>query len=272
MKSKKNARPIYTDDYYRMEKMVHDPEFKQEVDSVFLRFRKFGCPVPVNGFRSDKLYMEWLNKVLSLWARIDSSKDFADAYNDIEKDPSLTYRQIFQRKQEFLENSLPPIPGHFIERLLKGSGLDPKNKKYYDFLASYLFLGEKHLSERPFNLTWRRNASTDKFELLIQLLPHTKREHITAGWSQIAKEQKRFSDYIGKSKKWERFEKDLEIYHAYEKERLRVTRKKDSKAWFISGSAPIDETVWAQLHKKYPKITLQQIRSSVSRIKRLDIA
>ena len=73
-------------------------------------------------------------------------------------------------------------------------------------------------------------------------------------------------EYLGKSKKWETFDRDLEIYTAYEKLRSGRTEK---RAEDFGGA--LDQHVWSEMRKKYKKLKLDDVRRAVSRVAKLDL-
>lgn len=241
----KQPKPIYTDDYYRLEKLVSDPAFKAKVDALFTLYKEEGCPIPDKLFKTYQEYEAWL-KVF--WERHKAAE-----------------------QQEWMDEFI--TPGQFLEDRLREAGLDHKNSKYKEFLTFHVFLGRPYLLERAFNLRWIRNRKTGTPELFIQLLPHTKKEHIEARWGDIVREMERLPDYMGKSKPWVNFERDLEIFQTYQsvkEERERSGKKSNSRWKKDQGVQPLDYEVLSYLGEKYPNLKLGDIRKAVSRVAKLD--
>ncbi len=103
-------------------------------------------------------------------------------------------------------------------------------------------------------------------ELFIQIYPHTKREHISAFWDNIVVDQKYLSGYIGKSKKWENFDRDLEIYEVYKNIKSNKPNKESMRSKY-----PMDREIYIQLHNKYSRLKLSDIRKSISKIAKLEL-
>jgi hypothetical protein len=214
--------------------------------------------------------MKWLNRFWRKWSKINYSEDTKAAKESITEDSRLTGQEKFNKIDELESERLPPVPGQFIEDLLREGGCNPRNDKYKDFLERYIFFGQKHLSEVYSSIHWKKHHLTGKPELFIQVFPYTKLEHIAKFWDQVTEEQKAFSDYVGKSKKWTTFERDLFIYNTWQEAKVALEKRPMKKRWFEGERPPLDEFVCAKISKEYPNITLQQIRKAVCRVAELD--
>lgn len=240
MKTRNKIQPVYTADYYRIEKLVKNPRFQERFQQQRALYKQLGCPIPAQGFRTYQHYVKWLNKFWAAHAKIT--------------------------------NGEPPLPpGNFFEEALEEFGLDPRNEKYKNFLEAYMFLGKKHLSEPFFRIVYKRNEKTDDWELFIQLYPYTKREHVDAFWNKIAEDQKRLAGWRGKNKKWEQFDRDLHIFNVYQEIKSTVPGKRAAKA---SGAFAIDVAVWNALREedkaRFQDLTLSQVRKAIARIASLN--
>lgn len=244
MASKKQTKPVYTADYYRIEKVVSDPGFKAKVKELRAAYAKAGCPLPAKPFEKYRDYRDWLDL---FWER----------HMAAERD----------RTEE------PITPGRFLDDRLIEAGLDHRNDKFKKALEAHVFYGRPHLTERLFVLRWMRSKPTSEPELFIQLLPHTKKEHIEAHWGEIAEEMKRLPGHLGKSKRWETFERDLEIYRTYQqvKDERMNSGERSGKGWMYKGKPqPLDYEISSRMSEKYPNLTLAAIRKAISRIEELN--
>lgn len=270
MPKKPQPDPIYTDDYYRLEKLVNDSRFQKRIQQQRALYKQLGCPIPARGFRKYQRYIAWLNKFWAAHAKIEYG-ELARERQLIQNNPSLSEREKFQQAAEAEERLLPLPPGNFFEELLQEFALDPRNEKYKDFLEGYTFLGKKHLSEPFFRISYKRNEKTDEWELFIQLYPYTKQEHINAFWGEIAQDQQRLKGWRGKNKKWEQFDRDLHIFNVYQEIKSTMPGKRVTKA---SGFFAIDVAVWNTLRKvdkvRFKDLTLSQVRKAVTRIASLN--
>ena len=240
MPSKKKENPIYTNDYYRMAKLTRNAVFKAKLKKLLENYEEIGCPIPKGGFKNHDQHIKWLNTLFDKHEKMERAN----------------------MEEEFL----PPIIGYWRDDILTEFGFDPKNSKYTDFLDSYILFGKKNLEEYSFETRWIRNTETDKMELFIHVYPYTKREHVSKYWKHVVKEQEHMPEYLGKSKKWETFDRDLEIYTAYEKLRSGRTEK---RAEDFGGA--LDQHVWSEMRKKYKKLKLDDVRRAVSRVAKLDL-
>lgn len=234
MASKKQARPVYTTDYYRLEKLVSSSEFEKKVRWLRSEYEKAGCPLPDKPFETYREYEAWLK---------------------------LFWEQ--HMNAEYAKMKEPITPGQFLEDRLYEAKLDHRNPKYKEFLMFHVFLGRPHLLERAFDLLWMRVKPTDDPKLFIQLMPHTKKEDIEAHWGDIAKEIRRLPGYIGKSKQWESSERDFEVYDEYKRLREASGRKRAANSW-----QSVDKWVYSELHEKHPELTASNIRAIVARTRK----
>lgn len=273
MQPRKKARPIYTDDYYRMEKLVNDPIFKKKVKGLRVVYEKAGCPLPSKGFEKYREYMDWLNVFWDAFTKIERGA-LAQEIKRIQEDPAVSEDKKYWKIMNAHDQLLPPTPGKFLEDCVREGGLDYKNRKYKDFLELHVFLGRLHLSEPLFNIRWIRNQKTEKMELFIQLLPHTKKEHIETFWTEVSKEVERLPGYLGKNKPWDTFERDLEIYHTYQqvKDERPKDQKRASPTWPQEGGPmPLDYETLMRVCEKHKGLTLSAVRKAVTRIAELDL-
>ena len=270
MKGQRNVHPVYTDDYYRMEKLISSARFQNRVIWLTEKYTDHGCPIPKHGFRKYEGYMKWLNDFWGTWSKINYSEDMKAAKKKIADSDSLSGEEKFVEIDKLETEKLPPVPGQFIEDILLESKIDPRNEKYKNFLERYIFFGQKHLSETYSSIRWTKNERTKEPELFVRIFPYTKLEHIAKFWDQVMEEQKSFPDYVGKSKKWTTFERDLSIYNTWQEAKTEIEHRPLKKRWFEAGRPPLDEFVWAKVSKEFPKITIQQIRKAVSRVAELD--
>lgn len=267
----KELEPIYSSDYYRMEKLIKSHRFQTRLRELRALWKKWGVPMPEKGFERVNEYYAWREHLLAVYNKNLQSEDVARAMKRVDDDPSFSAMEKYWRQAEVRDELSPPLPWSIIEQLLKESNLDPKNEKYRHFLTVYIFLRQPHLSEAFFSMLWKRNEKTDEMELFLKLEPHTKREHILAFWDKIAAEQKKLPGYRGKNKARKSFERDLHIFDVYQDIKSGVSGKRVSKRERYFG---IDALVWQRLREENKKafecLTLAQVRKSIGRISALN--
>ena len=239
MTSKEKLKPIYTDDYYRMEKLVKDEKFQNKLQILLSSYKEIGAEIPRAGVKNLDGFLRWTNNFWNKYSKLERSG--------------------------VSEENLPQLFGYWADDILAEFSLDIKNRKYSDFLELYVFFKRDHLKESFFEVRWIRNKETDTMELFIQIYPHTKREHISAFWDDIVMDQKHLSGYIGKSKKWENFDRDLEIYTIYKKIKSQRPNKRA-----LQSETPLDFAIWGELTIKYRSLKLSDIRKAISRIEKLE--
>jgi len=237
----KNLEPIYSTKHYRLRVLLKNPVFKVLVRNLLKQYKKFGHPVPKKGFRNQEEYFVWQDR-------------FMRDYNK-----SISFLDAKERKNI----PLPPLMA--INYIMKKFGLDTNDIKMNIFFDRCIFLGKKEFFEDFFELTHENG------KLCIKLYPHTKKEHLLKFWDLISYEQKRMPGYVGKNKKWETFERDVDIFFEYQKERNRRARQNIGRASKKNMHHALDDVIWGKLHSKYSRIELGDIRKAVSRVAKLKV-
>lgn len=271
MKAKAKLQPIYSDDHYRMARLVRSRQFQSRLQKTRESWTAFGIPVPNNGFARAKDYYAWMDKLRATCNATMKSKEVADAMEKVNNDASLSATEKVWHRFKVQDPFLPPLPHSVIGKLLEEAGFDPKNEQYRLFLTKHIFFGQKDFSEPFLTVQGRRNRETGEMDLFLKLEPYTKKEHIMAHWDWIANHIKRLRGYRGKNKRWETFERDLQIYTAYQQVENEVSDKfKRGEA----GKCRLDELVWRRLKKenrlRFENMSFEQLRKAKSRIAALN--
>lgn len=255
---------MYDRNYYKAQVMLRDPWFVEKADWLRNRFAKVGCPLPEKPFKKYQEYLDWNTKFWDRYSEMERSPEFLAEKQKItggkEKIPLEEYRAL----EEFREQFLPPIYGQTFSEILEHFKIDRNDEGFKSFLELYFFFGQTEYPTRLFNIIWKRNEKTDEFELFIRIYGHTKKEDIMDHWEWIAREQKIMKDFIGKSKAWKAFDRDIEIYNCYKKLKESGLIRRSNKAAFY-GITALDKDTWTVLHKKYHKLTIGDVRRIVSR-------
>lgn len=250
-----SSRKIYDENYYKAKMMLADIWFIKKTAWLKERFKDVGCRVPPNGFKKYHQYQTWSKKYWGVHSKMSGSKEFLDkkiAIIGVKKEISLAELSAIEKLEA---DFLPPRFGAIFGDILEHFEIDRNDRKFHEFLEFYIFLGKTEFSEPLLNVQWIRNKKTKQAELFIQIFGHTKKEDIEKNWDFITRDQKQLPDYIGKNKKWESYDRDIEIYTLYKKLH---TKKRDD-------ICPVDREVYIELHKKYKSLTLMQVRSVVTK-------
>lgn len=266
MDTKKKIKPIYSKDYYRMEKLIKNPAFQKRVRQYRANCEQIGCPVPRKGFSKYQLYLNWLQLFWKAHASIEQG-ELTKERERILSNSTLSGREKFNQSVAAADRLLPVPPGNFFEELLEQFGLDSKNEKYKDFLEEYIFLGKQHLSEPLFRRVFKRNEKTDEWEYFVQRYPYTRQEHIDAFQAEIAADQRALPGWRGKNKRWENFERDLEIFTIHQE----VVSKRGGSRSPDMGADVETQFLFHERNKgKYERLTLSEIRKAIAKIAALD--
>lgn len=254
-------RQVYNQNYYKAKAVLHDPWFQEKISWLKKRFAEVGCPLPKRPFKTYKEYMAWNDL---FWQR----------YSDMEKDPEYLKAKLritggkdtisskeYYELEDLREKFFPPVYGAKYREILEHFDIDPKDRGFHDFLERYIFFGRDYYPTSLFRISWIRNQKLKKMELFIQIEPHTKLTDIQKYWSEIVEEQRRFKSFSGKNKAWEDFERDLEVYNQY-----KLLKKADTRR--MNNGQAIDIKIYSEIHKKYPKLTITNIRTIISRTRK----
>ncbi|MFA6228173.1 MAG: hypothetical protein WC668_03210 [Patescibacteria group bacterium] len=265
----KTRRTIYNQDYYKAQAMAKDPWFIEKVSWLKSRFAEIGCPIPEGGFGSYKEYIAWNGRFWKKFAEMQDSQEFHDERTKITGGKSNISREEYWKLADFEEKFLPPIYGRHIKEILAHFGF-PEQGYFHDFVEYGIFLGKKNYSNSPFNVQMIRNKDTKKWELFIQIYGFTKKDDISNNWDLIANEQKYLPDYLGKSKEWETFNRDLEVYDLYKKllpgKEIKKKRNIEYGDFFLPRS--VDAAIFAKIYEKYPELSTELIRNIIHRTKK----
>lgn len=265
---KKSPSLIYSRDYYRMEKLIRDKRFKERVQWLRGEYTRLNHPIPQKGFKDYKQYAQWITSFrLSYYdtKRVELDKKILEIKSSKTLNSSEKARKIDNERHR----SLPLEPNFFVENIMEEFGINKDNDKLFSFILWHIFLGKEHLSESIVKATLKQN---DKgvLELFIAVLPHTKLKHIKDNWKEIERLQKYLPGYIGKNKEQKEFDRNLHIYHVYQKVKTELANGHIDEF----GRHRVDEITWGNLYKedkKYENMSLEQIRQSVSIIADLGI-
>jgi hypothetical protein len=132
------------------------------------------------------------------------------------------------------------------------------DSKFRDFVEWYIFLNRKDFLSPIMRVNMTRDPKTGEKKMFVQIFEYTKKEDLVNNWDFIADMQKYLPGYIGKSKQWESFDRDFEVYSLYKK--LREEKENDNNFTFN-----LDTEIYVQLHHKYKELTVNNIRDIISR-------
>lgn len=258
---KSSKRVVHDQNHYKAQAMLRDQWFQEKIGWLKSRFREVGCPLPKRPFKTYKEYMAWNDVFWQRYAEMEKTPEYLEAKLRItgnkEKMSSKEYYEI----EDFREKFLPPVYGAIYREILEHYEIDPKDRGFHDFLERHIFFGRDYYPTSLFRISWIRNEKLKKMELFVQIEPHTKLADIQEYWSQIVEEQKRFPNFSGKNKAWEDFERDLEVYNLYKKLKGSGSKRNTS-------NSALDKEIFYEISKKYPKITITNIRTIVSRTRK----
>jgi len=256
---------IYSDDYYRMEKLILDERFIERVQTLKDEYKNMGHPIPDKGFKNNDQYIDWYKAFTKTYRKANKT-ELDRVLTPLKTNESITQPNkgiaITLAKQKVL----PLLPEAFVDNLLKDLGYDNNNMKFYSFISDHIFMGKKHLAETAFKLVFKYDKDGN-LELSLALTPYTKPEHIVAFWKDVLKYQKSLNGFRGKNKKHTSFERDLHIYKVYKKlESERIGKRSSGEALDILTV----NTIKNSGKRGFIGLTTSMVRKAIARIKALD--
>ncbi len=260
LKKKKGvtSRVVYNTDYYKAKTMLLDPWFIEKIAWLKKRFKEVGCPLPPRGFKKYKQYLKWRDKYWEKRIEIAKSKEFISKKKEMAGKDGKMSREEFDRLEAFEKDYLPPLYGAVIGEILEHHKIQRDNGKFRDFVEWYIFLNRKDFLSPIMRVNMTRDPKTGEKKMFVQIFEYTKKEDLVNNWDFIADMQKHLPGYIGKSKQWESFDRDFEVYSLYKK--LREEKENDNNFTFN-----LDTEIYVQLHHKYKELTVNNIRDIISR-------
>lgn len=260
--AQKARRTVYDKNYYKAEAMVRDLWFQEQETWLKKRFADVGCPLPEPPFTKYKEYMDWNDRFWKRFSEMERSPEYAAAVQRITSGRPTMTADEFYALEDFRNEYLPPLYGQVFDEILRHFRIPSDDRGFRDFLESYFFFGQKTYGTAPFGVVWKLNEKTKGYDLFVEIYPHTKREDLIKHWEWIATEQKRMKDFMGKSKAWQTFDRDMEIYVLYKKLRQESGKKRHDK-WHAT-----DAWIYSDLHTKYPALTTENIRTIIKRTRK----
>ncbi|OGG49290.1 hypothetical protein A2704_01160 [Candidatus Kaiserbacteria bacterium RIFCSPHIGHO2_01_FULL_54_36b] len=254
---RKPRRTVYDQNYYKAQAMLRNPWFIDKIAWLKNRFKEVGCPLPNKGFKKYAQYEAWRDKFWDTHSAMGQSAEYKARVREITGGKDRISLEEYNAVEAFKESYLPPVYGAVFGDIIEHFKINRDDRQFRQFVELYIFLGKTEHPTSLFSVRWIRNRKTDQMELFIQLFGHTKKEDIVNNWDFITRDQHHLPGYLGKSKEWKEFERDLEVYEAYKKLRKNVLRRPDREA--------ADYKVISELGRKYPKLTTGQIRGIVTK-------
>jgi len=265
-------RKIYNQNYYKIQIMIKNPKFKKNINKLIKSFDRFDCSIPKEGFKSEEEYLAWNDKYFAKRSKIINGKEYKEKLKKVIGDKKKWNSEEQEQIEKIKEKELPPVYGEEIRKILSLFNIMRKDKDYKkirNFIIGYIFFNKKEYSEPLCELHMKKNEKTRELELLLRIMPYTKKEDITISWPLIKEAQQDLAQYKERNKPFKNFERDVEIYHLYKK--LRKNKKyKKGKGENIYYNNRADQEVCSFVYDKYgDDLSWEAIRKIVSNIDKL---
>lgn len=265
MQQKKTRREIYDKNYYIAQTLLQNPKFQKRIQWLKDTFARFGCPIPASGFKTQQEYTEWNEGFWTIFGKLEESQEYKNKIKEITGGKPTYGLKEYNEIENFRAEFLPPLYGQYFQEILEEFGISRKDKGFKDFLEYHVFFNKDIYPTNLFKVRWIRNPKTEKAELFVQILGHTKKEDIIEHWNWIAQEQKYLSDYQAKNKEWSAFSRDNEVYEVYSRIKSERNTKRAKKT---DGQRAVDEEIYVDVAQKYPNLTLSHIRKIIAKVKK----
>lgn len=230
-------KPIYDSKYYKVQEIVSDPNFLNDVKTLLDSFSNFGCPVPQSGFRKYVDFDTWQRK---LWRKYEDRIKSTGVQDEV---PIVVY-------------------GQTIDRILRKYDLDPKNKDDKYWIEQFIFFKKKEYEKPLATIKFVPPLGGKDPELWIRYFGYTKPSDIKA--EKIIEYQKLLPDYKGKNKP-----KDLKIIRRnrmvielYYTERDKDRKNPLARERRLKGHS-IAQFIVEKLNKKYPELNVDLVSQIV---------
>jgi len=137
---------IYDDDYYTLTALSKNKKFKQEIRKLEEQFRKFGYPIPREGFKSLEEYHKWRENLYQKYLEVINSPEYRKKEQKITKGKKVLGEKEYKRLENFRKKNLPPI-NHLeaIRDILKKFDLKSSKWSYQRFIFNLLFFKKKNV-------------------------------------------------------------------------------------------------------------------------------
>ncbi|MFH1353761.1 MAG: hypothetical protein ABIH36_00570 [bacterium] len=247
-----------------MKILVSDKHFQARVREARETWAKCGVPVPGPG--RIRGYGAWLRKLRAVFRKTQNGEEIARALKSI-NNQAISENEKMRQRLKVWRTMLPPSPEAVIDHLLQDFGFDPNNTRYRLFLITHIFFHREDFTE-PFSLpVLKRNEKTGEMELYLKLDSHTKKKRILAHWDLIKMQLKTLPGYRARNRRWETFERDLQIYDAYRQVQQELADEAKRKEF---DTHRVDELVWRRLNKinslRFGNMSFEQLRKAKSRV------
>jgi len=227
MKNKK--RVILDDYYYKFKVIIKNPKFIKRIKELHDLFDKYGCGIPKEGFSDWKETREWRERLAAKYSTIVRRESYQNERNKITGLKKTLTQEEFSKLKKWEKENTPPI--NWMENvieILDEFRLDPKNKTNQEIVRNFIlyrvYKDPRYISK----MRLTRNEKTGELELWVRIYPYTQKGDIK--WKEIEKIKKMLPGYVGKTKKKDNFDRDLEIYFLY-RELLSETKGDEKKAF-----------------------------------------
>lgn len=264
-------RNIYDEDYYKIQFILNDRNFKRKINLLTETFAAFGCPIPKDGFNNYKQYLTWNDKYFSIRGKIEQGKKFTAEINKITKGKKQWSEKEQRKINELEKKELPPIYGENIDNILRYHGITKEDKKYNryrDFIIEHIFFSRNEYNNAPLVIKCKRDGKTREVKMFMQIFSHTRKEDLENAWPVIKEQQKFLPKCKNKNKEYKNFHRDLEIYSIYRTFQKTLPKSKQ-KGVNLDDNKRVDDETCKKINKKYGDMNWETIRKIVSDVEKI---
>jgi len=214
-------KPVYNERFYKIQALLKNREFKNDIQWLKDKFIKYDIPIPTGGFVKHSEYIDWNEKFWKVWSKQEQSpevKKLWKKYADT-KDNKIHSSEKYDDYEKEKTKLVLPVYGHYIRQIAQKHGFDFNDKDLHEFLTHYTFLGKTEITDPSLLIKHSRNKKTNKMEMYVRIFPWTTKDDLVKDWNFIRTEQEFYRNGQDRNQIWKNFERDYHIYELYEQAR-----------------------------------------------------
>lgn len=248
-------KKIYDRIYNRMKILLINDSFLKEIK----KFRE-NYNIPATGFKKSEECKKWYDEMEKKF------KPFKEKVQFLEINPKTKQTKI-KSKYIYLSKLEEKLADDIETTILKKFRLD--NEEFLEPIRWLVLYNNLDYATDVFEIKLKKKQNGEN-ELWLKILPHTKKQDIVQLWDRIKLFQQWLPDYRSKLKEWINIERDYEIYSLYKKycKELGLRKRAENLTNLLEAKMPIDHYIYSKISKKYPDISLSNIRKIISRFKK----
>ena len=249
-------KKIYDKIYNKIKILLTKKSFLKKIEKIRENYN-----MPITGFKKPEDFFKWSDKMeKGRFKPVKTKVQSLEMNSKTKQIKNKSKSTYFSKLEEKLADDIETT-------ILKKFRLD--NEEFLEPIRWLVLYNNLDYVTDAFKIKLKKNQNGGN-ELWLKILPHTKKQDIVQLWNRIKLFQQYLPDYRSRIKEWTTIERDFEIYSLYKKYRKKLGLRKRAKTikYLLQTEMPIDNYISEKIKKKYPNITLSNIRKIISRFKK----